>query len=321
VASFDELSAGHGVVIAGALLLAGAGVPVPIMPTLLMAGALAAAGRLNIALVVAVSPLCLAVGDVLWFYLGRRFGLGILGTLCRISLERDVCVRKTQDAFAVHGLRALLISRFVPGLSTLASPMAGAMRKRFSEFMVYEIAGAVFYSSLYIVLGYLFADQIGRVIEIAGGAGLRLGVALGVVLGVYVGFKFFTRILLIRATERLSISARDADKERGIDPGMLLIDLRGPHDLGVDPFGIPGSKHWREKELGEALKEVSRETPIVLFCGCPNQASSTRVALALRRMGFHNARPLRDGLEGWRAADLPVEPLDAATAGMIAVVP
>jgi len=308
--ALDQLGAYHGLLLAAGLLLAGAGLPLPLTPMLLAAGALAAAGKVNLAAAILIPPLCLAIGDSLWFFLGRRIGQGILSTVCRVTLERDTCIRKSQDTFKRHGLRALLVSRFVPGLSTLASPMAGATGKRFIDFLPYEFTGAVIYTSLFTALGYAFANQMDYIIQVIGGAGERLTIAIIAIFIVYAGFKLLTRWWLIRKSETLAIAATDVQKKRTANPTtFMMIDLRGPNDLSADPFIIPDAKMWRERDLYDALKKVPPETSIVLFCACPNQASSTRVALALRRKGFKNVWPLRDGLIGWRAAKLPLEPL------------
>jgi membrane protein DedA with SNARE-associated domain/rhodanese-related sulfurtransferase len=308
--ALDQLGQYHGLLLLAALLLAGAGLPLPMMPLLLATGALASAGKMNPAEAILLPPMCLALGDILWFFLGRKFGHGILSTVCRISFERDTCIRKTQDTFSRHGLRALLVSRFIPGLSTLASPMAGATGKSFLDFLMYESTGTVIYTSTYVALGYLFADQIDRIVATIGGAGTRLGAALILGLVAYAGYKVLMRWWLIRKSDALAITAREAAQKRAAHPELLIIDLRGPIDSAADPFVISGAKRWREKDLMDMIKDLPANTAMILFCACPNQASSTRLALALRRRGFRNVWPLRDGMEGWRAAGFPVQPME-----------
>lgn len=311
--ALDQLAMYHGVWIALALLLAGIGVPLPMSPVLLAAGALAHMGRINTAAAVLIAPLCLTVGDALWYFAGQKYGQKILGTVCRISLERDVCIRKTQDTFMRHGVRVLLFSRFVPGLSTLAAPMAGAAGIRFPRFLSFEFAGTFIYSSAYMLLGYLFADQLDRILDIFTSAGTRLSVAAGIAFGLYVAVKLFMRYWLIRQANTLALHAAEVEKKRAAEPRLLLVDLRGPNDLAADPFAIPGARLLREKELMQLVDTLTPDLPIVLFCACPNQASSTRVALALRRRGFAHVWPMRDGIAGWRAANLPLEPWQAPT--------
>src|SRR5712691_2508672 len=96
------------------------GLPVPSVPLLLAAGALAGRGRLNLSLVAALPIVAALLSDALWYELGRRRGVKVLQFLCRISLEPDSCVRRTENVFARHGARSLLVAKFVPGLNTAA---------------------------------------------------------------------------------------------------------------------------------------------------------------------------------------------------------
>ncbi len=305
----DQFGADGGLLLMGVLLLAGLGLPLPVTPLLLVAGALARAGKMNLAMAVALPPVCLLVGDLLWFVLGRYFGQGILRTVCRVTLERDTCIRKTQDTFDRYGLRTMLVARFVPGLSTLAPPMAGASNHSLAQFMAYNSVGTSFYTILYGTIGYCCARQLDVILHFLGGAGTRLTVVLGCALAAYVIYKFLARVWLIRKSEELAIAASDLHKKQAADPELLIFDLRGPMDLAKTPFAIPGARRLRESQLLEEVSKMPWHTPMVLFCACPNQASSTRVALALRKQGFKNVWPLRDGLDGWRAAGLAVEPV------------
>ena len=301
------MDAWHGLAVAGLILLAGLGFPLPVSALLLAAGAMASSGRSSLALTLLAPPVLLAIGDSFWFFLGRRFGQGLLQTACKVSLERDTCVRKTQEAFKKHGLRALLVSRFIPGLSALASPMAGATLKPFPQFVAFDVSGVAIYSTFYVGLGYLFANQLEKIVAMISAAGLELGVAAIIGLALYAGWKFVRRQLLIRSSIALAIHPAEAARIRTDQPGTLIIDLRGPSDLEKNPHRIAGSKTWREAELYEAIAGTPVNTPIFLFCACPNQASSTKVALLLRRRGYVNARPIRDGIDGWTSAGLPVE--------------
>lgn len=309
--TLEHLAAYHGLFIALALLLAGVGAPLPMSPILLAAGALVHLGQINLAAAVLISPLCLTLGDVLWYFLGKRYGHGVLSTVCRISLERDVCIRKTQDTFMRYGLRVLLFSRFVPGLSTLAAPMAGAASRNFPRFLAYETAGTFFYTTAYMIVGFIFANQLERVLQILSSAGTHLSIAAGVALILYLAFKIFMRYWLIRQADFLALQAAEVEKKRSAQPHLMLVDLRGPNDLAADPYAIPGARMLRESDLMLEVDTINRDTPIVLFCACPNQASSTRVALALRKRGFLHVWPMSDGIAGWRAANLPLNPWPA----------
>ena len=293
----------------GAIILAGFGLPIPMAPALLAIGAMVGVGHLNPVAALLLPALFLVPGDALWFFLGRRYGQGILHVVCRFTLERDTCIRATQDRFAKYGLRTLIVARFVPGLSTLASPMAGAVRNPFVQFLPYEFGGALLYTVAYTVLGWVFANQLGVIVQVLEDAGVRLTVAMAVLILVYAGAKLAMRWWLIRQMRTIAIEPGEVPRE----PESLIVDLRGRNDLAADPFVIPGAHRWRMEELLAAVEPMPRERLIILLCACPNDATSTRAALALRRKGFRHARPLRGGLKAWRAAGLPVKPAAPAT--------
>src|SRR5262245_39102684 len=121
------------------------GVPLPAAPWLLAAGALAGAGKLNAVSALAAGTFGSLVADVIWFYLGRRYGHRVLKLICRISLERDSCVRRTQDVFTRYGMRGVIASKFIPGLSTLAPPMAGSSNVGAGRFFIFDGLGSLLY--------------------------------------------------------------------------------------------------------------------------------------------------------------------------------
>jgi membrane protein DedA with SNARE-associated domain len=130
------------------------GLPVPAAPLLLAAGALAGSGRMDIALVAGLAIVAALVADMFWYYLGRYRGSRVLKLLCRISLEPGSCVRRTEDVFARHGAQSLLIAKFVPGLNTAATPLAGIFRMPVSRFMLFDGLGAFAWVATFAGLGY-----------------------------------------------------------------------------------------------------------------------------------------------------------------------
>src|SRR5262245_16494719 len=107
------------------------GVPIPATPLLVLSGALAATGRMSASLVLLTAVSASYLADAVWFALGRRHGRPILKRLCRISLSPESCVRQTEGLFERYGLYSVIFAKFVPGFSTVAPPLAGAMGVRF----------------------------------------------------------------------------------------------------------------------------------------------------------------------------------------------
>ena len=141
------------------------GLPVPAMPTLVLVGAGYAlhGGRAawSAALVaLAVSVFASVLDDLVWYLAGRRFGNRTLQSLCRLSLSRDTCMKKTERFFGRWGVRVLAVAKFVPGLSMVSVPMAGAMQVRPGAFLRYDAFGALLWAAVGLGLGALFADQV-----------------------------------------------------------------------------------------------------------------------------------------------------------------
>src|SRR5260221_128844 len=154
------------------------GVPLPAAPWLLAAGALIGTGKMNWVTALGGAALGSLLADLIWFYLGRLYGNQVLGLLCRISLEPDSCVRRTQNVFTRYGMRGVIVSKFIPGLSTLAPPLAGISGIGAPRFFFFDGLGSLLYVGSFIVLGALFRHQLEQVI--AALASLVSG-ALGVV--------------------------------------------------------------------------------------------------------------------------------------------
>ena len=135
----------HGYILLFAwVLIEQIGLPVPAVPLLIAAGALAGSGKINLALAMGSAIIAVLLADVFWYHVGRYRGGRVLKLLCRISLEPDSSVRRTEDVFARHGAHSLLIAKFVPGLNTAAPTMAGIFRMPLPRFMVSDGLGAFF---------------------------------------------------------------------------------------------------------------------------------------------------------------------------------
>src|ERR1035441_10794266 len=139
------------------------GLPLPAVPLLLAAGALSATGKFSPLLGLGVAVLACLIADTFWFYLGRYRGHRVLGLLCRISLEPDSCVRRTQNVYTRYGLRGVVVPKFLPGLSTVAPPLAGMSGVKFERFLLADGLGSLLYGGGFIFLGYLFSNQIQQV--------------------------------------------------------------------------------------------------------------------------------------------------------------
>src|SRR6202035_3319390 len=189
----------HGyVVLLGWVFVEQLGLPIPSIPLLLAAGALAGAGRMNFVAALLVTMFAALCADSLWYELGRIKGIAILQLLCKISLEPDSCVRRTEGLFARQGARSLVFAKFVPGLGTVAPPLAGIFHMRPARFLLFDTFGALLWSSLYVGLGFIFSGEIERIAEHAFHLGSGLGVLVISALAAYIAYKFIARQRFLR---------------------------------------------------------------------------------------------------------------------------
>jgi membrane protein DedA with SNARE-associated domain len=242
------------------------GLPIPAIPLLLAAGALAGAGRLSFALVLLVSIVASILGDVVWYEMGRRRGVRVLQFLCRVSLEPDSCVRRTETIFGRYGAGSLILSKFVPGLSTAAPPLAGIFGMRLQRFIAFAGLGALLYAGTFAGLGYLFSAQLEKMAEGVLRLGEGLAVLAGGALAAYILAKFYQRRRFLHRLRTSRITPEEL-KER-IDGGqeIVIVDLRHALDVEAEPHHIPGALHLSPDELDARHGEIPRDRDIVLYC-------------------------------------------------------
>jgi membrane protein DedA with SNARE-associated domain/rhodanese-related sulfurtransferase len=298
----------HGLpLVFGAVFVEQIGLPLPALPWLLAAGALSATGQFNFPLGLAVTVLACLVADAFWFYLGRHRGNQVLGLLCRISLEPDSCVRRTQNVFTRYGLRGLLVAKFLPGLNTVAPPLAGMSGMSASRFLSVDAAGSLLYGGCFLGVGYLFShqiEQIGAAITRIGGSALSLLVG---VAALYLAYKYWQRRRLLHELRMARITADELRQKLDAGENPVILDLRSSTELAQDPAVILGAIHLGLDEIERGQREFPHDRDIIVYCSCPNEVTSARVALALQRKGFTHVRPLLGGIDAWRKNNYPTE--------------
>jgi len=243
-----------------------AGIPVPVVPLLLGAGALAGGHRLSLSLAIALAVAASMLADLAWYTVGRRHGPRALGILCRITLEPDSCVRRAQDLFLRHRLRALLLAKFLPGMNPLAAGLAGAVGVGVARFATYDLGSAVAWAGTWAVLGYVMSDVIAQAVDGASWLGQGALALLGTVLAAYVVIKFAQRRRFLR---RLRVARIDpAEVQRRVEAGEppMIVDLRTALEQTADPYTIPGALRIAPEELEQRHLEIPRDVEIVVFC-------------------------------------------------------
>lgn len=287
------------------------GIPLPATPILVAAGALSAEHKLSFPLALVSGLVATITADSTWFRIGRRYGHVVLRILCRLSLEPTLCVRKTQDSFGRRREVTLLIAKFVPGLATLAPPVAGESKMSFPRFLFFDGIGATLWIGTLLSIGRLFGDALKRNPGLLDWVGRSSGALLFLaVLGFLVN-----RLIRQRRFLRKLIESRlePGDLKRLLDAGepVFIVDLRHPLELLPDPFTLPGALHLSPDALTARIHEIPRDRDIVLYCTCPNEATAAKTAMTLHKLGIDRVRPLRGGFDEWKRLGYPLDAIPA----------
>ncbi len=242
------------------------GLPIPAIPFLLAAGVLSRLGHMDLGL---AFGLCLAaslLSDVGWYEVGHRRGGRVMKFLCRISLEPDSCVRRTEGFFAKYGARSLVVAKFVPGLNTAAPPMAGVFGMRRTRFLLFDSMGAVLWIGSFMALGYAFGNQLELLASEASRMGGGLLAILLVALVAYVFAKYIQRQRFLSELRVARINLEELDRRLEAGEEMVVVDLRHSIDFEHDPRSIPGAIHLPVEQIEERHEEIPRDREIVLVC-------------------------------------------------------
>ncbi|SAK40028.1 rhodanese domain-containing protein [Caballeronia fortuita] len=321
------------------VLLECLGLPLPALPTLVLTGAITVSASFAaapvstlaagfpfaawgpLAAIVVTASVAALIGDTLWFWLGRRYGSRVLAFICKLSISRDTCVNRSLDFFGRFGVRVLAVSKFIPGLSTLAIPVAGATGIGFGSFLLYDALGALLWSGIGVAFGAIFADLVDSALAWLDLFGRGVIVLALVVLALYLGVRWWQRVSLLR---RLRMARIDTAMLRALlegEPPPLVIDVRRRERRAMDPFAIPGALLLHD-DAASQLADIARNRKLVTYCDCPSDVSAALAAKELTAHGFTDVAPLLGGLAAWRAAGYALEPLmieDAANDAIRAV--
>jgi membrane protein DedA with SNARE-associated domain/rhodanese-related sulfurtransferase len=287
------------------------GVPIPSVPVLLTAGTLSATHRVSyIGVTLAMLFACM-IADTVWYSLGRRYGNSVLKLLCRLSFEASTCVSKTEGYFTRRGAVTLLFAKFVPGLSTVAAPIAGQTGMPYSRFLAWDLAGSLIWGETFILAGRFFGDLAKRSAPFFAWLGhFAFFIFAAMVLGflahrVWKQRKFLQQVRELRLEPSELKDMLDTAQKDGLTP-PFIVDLRHPLDYLPDPRVLPGALRIGPNELKQHSEIIPRDRDVILYCTCPSEETSAKLALQLHKMGVYRVRPLRGGFDGWKQAGYPL---------------
>ncbi len=294
------------------VLLEQLGVPIPSIPLLLTAGTLSATHKISDFYALLVVLLACAIADSIWFFLGRRYGGSVIRLLCRLSFESTTCVTRTEGYFSRRGPATLLFAKFVPGLSTVAPPIAGETGMPYLRFLAYDLAGTVLWAEAYLLAGRFFGDLAQRLAPpfFAWLGHFAFFIFAAMVL-LFVGNRIYLQRKFLRQVRAMRLDASelkqmldDAAAHDTVPP--FIVDLRHPLDYLPDPRVLPGALRIGPNELTTHNELIPRDRDVILYCTCPSEETSAKVAMQLHKLGVYRVRPLRGGFDGWKEAGYPL---------------
>jgi len=287
-----------------AVFLESIGLPLPAALALLIAGGASARGSLQSAYALGGAVLAMVSGDALMFLMGRYTGWFFLGLLCRISLNPESCILSSADSFYRRGRVLLVVSKFIPGINTMAPPLAGSMNMRPLQFFGLDLAGAALYIFSFFGVGFLFSDALGAITRGYQSFGRVVGwVVVGLITG-YVGFVVWQWIKT-RGLRTVPF-AMPSEVAHRMRLGARVYDARSHGYFDAKTTRIIGSRRLDPNMLSQFNEESPDGPTVYVYCTCVREATSVRVARELQNRGVR-VSVIKGGLRAWKRAGLPVE--------------
>jgi len=285
------------------------GIPLPATPVLLAAGALSAEHQISFPLALLAGVAASLTADTAWFLVGRRYGHHVLRILCKLSLEPTICVRRTQDSFGRRREVTLMIAKFVPGLATLAPPVAGQNGMNIGSFLFFDGIGATAWVGALLLAGRLFGDALKRDPSLLNWVGRFSGLLLFLGILGFLAARIMRRRRFLRELVQSRLEPEDLKRQLDAGEPVYIVDLRHPLELLPDPFTLPGALQISPEALALRHIEIPRDRDIVLFCTCPSEATAAKTAMTLIKLGIERVRPLRGGYDEWKRLGFPLDPV------------
>ncbi len=280
------------------VLLQQLGLPLPSVPIMVLAGSqVKGMGSLGILLVVAISASLLA--DWLWYQAGRKFGYKVLALLCRLSINPTSCVTHTEARFTKWGLWSLVFGKFIPGFSTIAPPVAGAVGIPLGAFLGASAIGAGLWAGLALLAGHVFHMEITDTLLRLSNYGVHLITLVVFLFVAWITWKFYQKWRFERLSRMHHVSAQEVLVALAGPRPPHILDLRKP-EVVAETGCIPGARITSCKEIGAAMAQVDKNYPIITLCACPQDATAVQAAHSLKQLGYTDVHPFRGGFESWK---------------------
>jgi membrane protein DedA with SNARE-associated domain/rhodanese-related sulfurtransferase len=298
VAHLIQLIQEYGLLIVFAsVLIEQIGLPIPAYPTLLITGALLNQGNFSAATLLLTAVVAAVIADLFWYFSGRKYGNRVMAKLCRMSLSPESCVRQTESIYLRIGPSALLFCKFIPGFASVSSALAGTLGTKSITFLIFDGLGSAIWAGSAILLGSLFSSAIDELLNVLTQMGKWGGLLIILGLAAFIASKWWQRHRFIKSLRMAQISV--GELERMLNDGLkpTIIDVRPLHlqDSGI----IPGAITMSIDSVDSVVLDSSVDDEIILYCACPNEVTSAKVAMMLMKKGYKRVRPLTGGIDAW----------------------
>jgi membrane protein DedA with SNARE-associated domain len=247
------------------VLLEAIGIPVPASVALLVSGGAIAVGDMNPVTALFTGIAAMLLGDNLLYTIGRYSGWWLLGFLCRVSLNPDNCIVNSARTFHRRGRIVLLFAKFIPGINTMAPPLAGSMAMPWPQFFALDACGTLLYIGAWMTIGFLFSDAMESIkggFHAAGSVAETLVIS-GVVLWLA------NRVRIMRNEKKLAapplLTASAAAARLAADTAAVY-DVRSHGYYDQDAVRIQGSRRLDPHTFRDSLQDLPLEKDILLYC-------------------------------------------------------
>ncbi len=309
---------GLGLVFAN-VLIQQMGLPIPVVPTLIVAGAVAANGKLSASALFAVAFAACAMSDATWYAAGRIYGRRVLEVVCRISLSPDSCVHRSEFQFRRWGRVILVLAKFVPGLSMVAPTLAGTMRLAWWSFSLLDGLGVAIWTGVAIGSGMLLHQEIGRLVAMLQEfEPIAIG-SIALLLAACITRKWWQRRRFYEGLRMARISVDELHRLIAEGQRPVIVDLRTSVVRDQDSRTIPGALVADFADVEQWRDQLPTDREIIFYCTCPNETGAAYVARRLMDLGYTRVRPLLGGLDAWVAAGYEVGSGPVAAAGRASI--
>jgi membrane protein DedA with SNARE-associated domain/rhodanese-related sulfurtransferase len=282
------------------------GVPIPAAPMLVLAGTLVAAGLASFWHMLAAAVIAVVIADSLWFAAGRFYGRRFLNSLVRFSLSLDTTLRTARHWFERFGAPLLALSKFVPGLGLVSSPMLGTTQIDVRVFLFWDFVGATLWASAWMLGGAILKAEVADLLVFVRTYGLTALDVLGMAAGAFLAYRWVRRLQFRRWLAKYRISPEQLDEMMRSDAPPVIFDARPEEIRRKEAHRIKGALPLDLQASGK-IDEMFREREVVVYCVCPNEATAKQIVRQLKAKGFSNVRPLKGGLDAWEKKGFPVE--------------